>query len=376
MSFSIRTAISGTITAVALFTSAHAFAAGTVTVTQQSPTGFYGDYSVTLPDGTKVPSYDQQTRLIDPAQAGTYTLSITPPSDAHLLVTVIQNGVEQSATVSRTVTFTHHDGDETLVTVQYRYAGSIVVDSDPQGAHFELLGPNDMRDSGITPAVYTNVAPGTYRVTFFKQEGCNLISPIQRSLGANQTLLINGKFVCGVPLPPPPAPVESEEPVADVNEGRTLRIWAVPQQAEVLPDGTPRVTITVKNTGTRTVHDLVVSAQADAAQLQMISPLPHLGTMENATAVWRVPQLYAGKIWTVTIPVSVDADVRQGDRLEMTARVSGADLQEGTNDTLVATARIGVTTLPETGWGFDLAFVTVSLAAAAVLAKRTVRRLV
>jgi len=375
MSFSLRTAIVSTSAAIAFLACGPALAAGSVTITQSSPIGLMGDYIIVLPDGTQQTVHDQANKEIAVAPAGTYVIRITPPASAYLLVTVIKNGLEQAATVSREVTFTVIDGEEVKVTIEYKYEGVLNVESDPEGASFELLGPNDLRDTGTTPATYTNMAPGAYRVTFHKREGCNLVSPMQRSLNPNQNLTLIGKFLCGVALPPAPAPVTPEEPVADINEGRLLRIWATANQAEVLPGGTARVSITVKNTGTRTVHDLSVSAQADSTLLQMATPLPHFGSLQADTAVWEVPQLYAGKTWTVTVPFTVSKTLSQGDRLMVTARASGTDLAEGSAETLLSSAEIGVTTLPQTGFRFDILFVIISFAAAALLAKQTVRSL-
>jgi hypothetical protein len=198
---------------------------------------------------------------------------------------------------------------------------------------------------------------------------------MQRYLEANETLTFTGKFTCGVTLPPPPPPPEPEEPVADPNAGRTLRIWVAAREAEVLPGGTARATITVKNTGTRTVHDLVISASVDPAVFQIAAPLPHFGIVSEDLAVWEVQELYAGKTWSVTLPLIVSKAVEQGDRTTITARASASDLAEKSGGSLLATTEIGVTGLPQTGFQFDVLFLGASMAAAALLAKKTVRRM-
>lgn len=376
MAFSLRTALTG-ITAAFLFCVAtQAHAAGTVTIVQQSPIGMFGDYTLTFPSSAQVTINDQESKVLTAAENGTYLLHLTPPADAKVTTTVTKNGTDVASTVSRDVNFTVEDADTITVTIRYRYDGTIVVDSDPQGASFELLGPNDLRDTGITPATYANMAPGAYRVTFHRKEGCNLISPIQRSLPANGTLTLAGTYTCGVTPPPEPEPTPTEEPVKDTNEGRTLRIWAAAHQAEALAGNVVRTTITVRNTGTRTVHNVVISAQIDPSSAQFSLPLAHFGSVTGNTAFWEIPHIYAGKTWSVTLPIALSASLKQGEQTAVTARVSASDLStKNTDPALVATATIGVTGLPPTGFRADILFLIFSMFFTAFCAKRMVRRM-
>jgi len=377
MNFSLRTFLTGSAATLLCLVALEAHAAGTVTILQQSPIGIYGNYTVTFPLGAQITVNEQAAKELTTTEIGTYLLHITPPNDAKMTTTVTKNGLDLISTVDHDVSFTIADADEVTVTIKYRYDGSVVVDSDPEGASFELLGPNDMRDTGITPATYTSMAPGSYRVTFHKREGCDLVSPIQRTLNANSSLTLTGKFVCGVASSSSSSSsVASEEPVEDLNEGRSVRIWVITHQAEALAGSTARTTITVKNTGTRTIHDVVASAQVDPAIAQFVSPLPQSGTVTDGTAFWQIPQIYSGKTWSVTAPLTLSKTLKQGDQSTITTRVSAGDLAESNaGSVLVDTTTIGVTGLPTTGMRFDILFLISSLVFTAFCAKKNVQHL-
>ena len=374
MTFSLRTSLSSVVTALLLLVAAQAHAAGSVTIIQQSPIGMFGDYTITFPIGSQITMNEQERKELPSTEIGTYLLHISPPADAKMTTTVTKNEVDLIATVDRDVSFTLAELDEVTVVIKYRYDGTIVVDSEPQGASFELLGPNGARDTGFTPATYTGMAPGEYRATFHKRAGCNLVSPIQRPLNANATLTLFGRFTCGAASSAASSSsAEPEEPVADLNEGRSVRIWVAAHQAEALAGGDVRTTITVKNIGNRTIHNVVVSAQIDPQAAQFTTPLPRFGTVTGETAYWEIPQIYSGNTWSVTLPLSLSETARQGDRSTVTARVSASDLAENNaGSSLVATATIGVTGLPVTGLRFDVLFLILSTVFTAIIAKKNV----
>ncbi|MDD5041306.1 MAG: hypothetical protein PHX87_03475 [Candidatus Peribacteraceae bacterium] len=378
MTFSLRTALSGVAASLLLLVASQVHASGAVTIIQQSPVGMFGDYTITFPLGSQVTINEQEFKELPVAEIGTYLLHISPPSDAKMTTTVTKNGIDLIATTDRDVRFTLADLDEVTVTIKYRYDGTIIVDSDPEGASFELLGPNNARDTGFSPATYTGMPPGAYRVTFHRRAGCNLVSPIQRSLNANATLTLFGRFACGVTSSSSSSSssVTPEEPIADTNEGRMVRIWVAANQAEALAGSIVRTTITVRNTGTRTIHNVVVSAQIDPATAQFSTPLPFFGTITGETAFWEIPQLYSGNSWSVTVPLVLSKTAQQGTRATVTARVSADDLAgNNAGASLVSTTTVGVTGLPVTGMRFDVLFLIMSLLFTAFIAKKTVGRL-
>ncbi|MDD4628535.1 MAG: hypothetical protein PHE68_04050 [Candidatus Peribacteraceae bacterium] len=364
---------------LSLLTATQAYAAADLTITQKSPVGYFGDWTLTQPSGGQVTVQGGEFKNFPITEAGTYGLQISPPADVILSVKVVKNGTQILATTLRNISFDLADGDTASVAITYSYNGTIIVDSDPQGATFELLGPDNMRLTGATPVTYTGFPPAQYRVTFMKQPDCAFSSPIQRPLGANETLTFMGKFVCGVATPLPIVPTPEPEPTpADESADRTLRIWAAAQQAEVVSGGVARYTITVKNTGTRTVHGLSVSAQFDPSVLTVDSPLPRFGSLNGDVASWQIPELFAGKYWSVTFPATVTKNLKQGDRAGITARVSAADTGTTDESLLMARTDVGVVGLPQTGMRFDLLFLVFSIVATSWLSvlqlkKATVR---
>lgn len=373
MTFSLRTSILSASTLFALLLATQAHAAGSILITQQSPIGNLGDYVVTFPSGTTVTLNDMNRKSFPIAEIGTYTIKVTPPDGAKLATTV-RTGTAGFTTGLREFTFQILDTEEVTVEMNYSYEGTILVDTDPQGTTFELLGPNGMRMTGTTPGSFTGLPPSTYRLTFMKREGCNLVSPLLRELQANGVLRFFGRFTCGVSLPTPqPAPIVPTLPIPQPNFGRMVRVSIALQQAEVLPGNTARTTITVNHIGTRTVHDLVISAQFDSAFLDTINPLPRFGTVHGNVVRWEIPELLAGQSWTVTIPFRMQDTVEQGTRTAVTARVEAGDLApEEDPQSLVAIAEIGVTELPQTGIRLDVLFLLLSTIATAFLARKSI----
>lgn len=358
-----RASIAGLIASAALFYALPASAAGSLTITQKSPVGTFGDWTITQPNSGQVTIRSGEIKTFPLAEAGVYVLMVTPPESAKLTAVVTTDGTQTLSTTLHNFSFEVAEGQSVDVTLSYRYDGTIVVDSEPQGVSFELLASNSVRLTGITPATFTGLAPLTYRVTFQQLPDCYILPMQQRTLQANQTLSFFGHFTCGQQNPVVEEPaVVTEVPSETMPNERTLQIWATVQQSEVLPGDTARVTITVKNTGDRTVHDVSVSAQFDATLLSASIPMPRFGKVENDVLSWDIPELYAGKFWTVTVPLTANDVLQSGHKTSVTARVSASDITGGDDTQHVATVNIGImTALPETGVRFDILFLAAAI---------------
>lgn len=370
--FSLRGACTGMLMLGALLLTTPAHAAGSLVITQKSPIDVYGDWTLTQPSGGQVTIRGGESKSFPLATAGVYMLMVTPPTDAKLSATVTTEGTQTLATAQRNVSFEIADGQSVEILLSYRYDGTVIVDSEPQGASFELLASNAVRLTGVTPATFTGMAPLTYRVTFQRMEDCYILPQQQRTLGANQTLTFFGRYTCGIASSAAfssSVSSASSVPSAEVPNERTVRIWAAAHQNEVLPGDIARYTITVKNTGDRTVHDVSVSAQFDEATLTPGTSLPRFGSQEGNVIAWNITDLYAGQFWSVTLPLTVNADLEQGDLATVTARVSASDLTGGGDGQHVASATVGVmTTLPETGMRLDILFLLLATLGTAILA--------
>lgn len=361
----IRAALIGAASAIALLGATPAFANSHLTIVQKEPIENYGDFTLTYPNGSEIITRGQSRNDVVVSQVGTYTISVTAPDKAHYQITVADGSTVLAASADKPLSFVVGDGQTLSITITYGYEGTINVTSEPSGVVFELLGPSNIRFGGITPATFTNLPPSLYRVTYARTEGCGMKGQQSRELSAGGIMTFFVRLTCPS-LPVEPAPVD--EPVQTPVGDHTVRVWAVAQQAEALPGSTARFTITVKNTGDRTVHNVVVSGQYNALTLQPVTPLDRGGVVDGSTLSWEVPEILSGKYWTVTVPMTVNKNIAQGDQLTLTARVSADDLSVDGN-VLVATARIGaVTSMPQTGSRFDILFLIGSVVLTSLLA--------
>jgi hypothetical protein len=165
-----------------------------------------------------------------------------------------------------------------------------------------------------------------------------------------------------------PAPTETEGKVS-------IRIAAM--QNETLPGEDVTVTVEVWNQDKRTQNDLSVSLTVDGTGMDLPSALPLNGTFANpSTGVWTIDELFAGRTWRITLPVSVRDSVQHGTAMMVTARVSGDDINPDTS-MLLAQTTIGTAVLPATGGRFDLLAIfvtTVTAAFAAAMVRRSAVR--
>ncbi|MDD5054797.1 MAG: hypothetical protein PHZ00_00845 [Candidatus Peribacteraceae bacterium] len=124
-------------------------------------------------------------------------------------------------------------------------------------------------------------------------------------------------------------------------------------QSEVLPGGSVRYTLTVKNTLDRVMSDAEIVDRFDTQYMT-------LETYENPESMidqaagnirWKVPVLQPGETWRTSYTLMVRSDAPNGMELSNVATLRGSDIVSGTSLTeTVRTARTGVFTgVPETG---------------------------
>ncbi|MDD5623868.1 MAG: LPXTG cell wall anchor domain-containing protein [Candidatus Peribacteraceae bacterium] len=340
-----------TLTAFSLVS--HASAAGTITIKQESAIGSYGNWELTKPDNSKVNGVQEPLRTLS-TDAGTYSFLLSPPADAHVSIKATSGSGTIAETSTNHVSFTLADNQSVLITVTYTYSGMITVDSDPQGVSFELLGYGSQRYVGVTPQIYTNMSPLSYRVTYQRVDGCAVLPQQHRELTPNGSLSFFGKFDCSQS-----SSSSSSSSIASEDDQFSARVWVSAHQAEVLPGNGLRFTLTVRNTGKRTLQDLVLSAQYDHSKMETTGVLPQGGALTGEVILWNIPQLYAGKYWSVTLPMKIDANAQKGETVTMAARLSGGGLVPD-EEHLVATTSVGIVALPQTGIGFDALFLALS----------------
>ncbi|MDD5740315.1 MAG: hypothetical protein PHO20_06130, partial [Candidatus Peribacteraceae bacterium] len=68
MTFSLRTTLSSAAVSLLFLIAAQAHAAGSVTITQQSPIGMFGNYTITFPIGSQITINEQERKELPSAE--------------------------------------------------------------------------------------------------------------------------------------------------------------------------------------------------------------------------------------------------------------------------------------------------------------------
>lgn len=149
------------------------------------------------------------------------------------------------------------------------------------------------------------------------------------------------------------------------NEGKvTVRLAAA--RTEVLPGDQVQLTLDITNHDRRTQHGVIVSLTAEEG-IDLPNTLPQNGTFANPkTASWTIDQIFAGKVHSISLPVSVRSDVQQGKTMTLTTRVAGADVNPDTS-TLSSQVTLGAAVLPKTGFSTAIFAAVVMLVTAGLL---------
>lgn len=343
--------------------------AGSVTVQQQSSVPLIGAWQLSMPNSHTVVSHSKEMmRTVDLPRDGKYLLNVTPPEGATTFLTLSNESnrlVEQSGTSLSAVLDANADY---RITVRYVFNATITVNSEPQGAPFELTGPpKGIKLTGVTPAVFKNLPPYYYTANYGVVPGCLEPKPQKREVSARQHITFNAEYVCDIPAQVVPT---GSDPYVEVdNPNGKVSVVLTPHQVETLPGESITYTLAVKNHGKRTQHDLNVSFQYDVNAMNIERTLPREGTVIGNVAQWTVPKLYAGQTWKVDFPVTVRKQTGEGVRIGTSARVSGSEINVVVSDKLSADVTVGTAVIPRTGERSDLAVLIASMTAALILTR-------
>lgn len=347
-----------------------AFAADApLTIDQQSTSGVVGEWALTMPSGTTMQSSDpgvnRTSHPIPTAAPGTYRISVTPPSGAHVVITVKQNTTTVSSVSGLSSTFTLRAGEPLRVTIAYSYEGTIRVLSNPTGVKVHVVAPG-ITLTGMTPVTFSDLPPFHYTVYYGAVAGCITPRPQKRSLSEGTPLVFSATYRCdGAPPPPPPPPPPAPQPDSGEHPLSEIGFRHEVSQSEVLPGGTFKITIRVKNPTDHRIRDLIVTEILP--QDVSVDVLPQGGTRRGNTLRWSVPDLDPNESWTIVLTAAVARNVR-GDSLDLTANAEGDGLPDPTGKIV----RVMVLRdLPETGGAFDLLFLAFSAIAAFGFMKST-----
>jgi hypothetical protein len=348
--------------ALGLLAATPAFAS-TLIIEQRSDVATYGEWTLTPPSGAVISSYRQeQKRVISSAPSGGYTVHVRAPEGAITTIRLLEGDTTRQSVTGERLTFTL--GSDALATLQiaYTYHGAVKIESIPTGAGFDLSGPS-LRFTGTTPATINDLPPLYYTANFHLRDGCTPPKPIKRSLGANQTIVFLGEYLCGEAASRSstsrsPVSRSSSSGSASENAVGKARVVQAVQQQEVLPGGTVRVTVGMVNTGRSTLRNLTVSEQLSSLLVVQDAG----GAVQSGDLLlWEIPELFAGQRWSTSFTATVQDTAQPGDRLTLTARAAGDDLDGTPIEQLVASSLLGIAVLPPTGTPLDILFALLGL---------------
>ncbi len=353
-------------------------------VDQKSPISEYGSWVLTLPGGGTYMS-NQKSKIVQPVSPGTYTLTFKSPTSAIASIQITRSGEVLQTVTSNSVTFTVLDGETVRATVSYSYTGTVTVDSSPGGVPFTMKATNGIVYTGTTPATYKDMAPIGYSVSYAIQPDCQVQKDQQRGLIAGSTLAFYADFTCGEtrvptigrtteplatskPTPAPQAPdMHTESP--------DKRVLQTSNISEVVPGGTIRFTVSVRNITRTTLHDVVIIDRYNQQAIEILKPLLDGGVISGNELQWNVPKIYAGQTWETTFQARASSTLKPGDRIVLMAHAtsdeSAMDLYPEAWSSVVGVA---VAMLPQTGMRYDIALSLAALLGAAVATTATVRR--
>ncbi len=326
--------------------------ASSITLEQQSATASYGDWMLTQPNGVTVVSHDrEQTRTLNSAAEGTFTIKVSAPAGATTTMRLKENGILKNSITGNALTFTLQSDTSITIQMIYTFQGTVTIQSIPSGSPFELHGPQGIRHTGTTPVTIKELPPFYYSVNFGLKEECSLPRPIKRELPENGSLTFLGEYRCGDALSSA-ASVSSSSSASRTYAAHAARIVQSVSVSELVAGGKATLTLGIVNIGSDTLHDLLFTEQFNP-EVITIESLPAHATIQGNFIVWQIPSLYVGQRWSATLDVSLAPSITSGTKTLLLGRVSGAELEQSDN-MLEAVSTIGVAALPATGNAVDV----------------------
>jgi len=356
-----KIAVLSLIATAAMLVGTKAMAANSTNVRmeQKSMLELYGKWTLTAPANSSVYTGNSSTAIRDVSVHidGTYILDIDAPDNAITTVSVYEDGTRKSYDVGTKHSIEMMTASDYRVIIEYAYDGTITVDSQPEGAAFDLVSPYDITFSGVTPAVFHRLPAQYFTVRYRDMDGCRSPKPQKRV--TDNTIHFYGNYDCS-----PIVKEEKKDPFVDTTRG-SVDISLTPNQSEIVAGGNVYYTIEVENFSKRSQNDLQVSFQFDEEHMKVLEILPQKGSLINdKTIAWNVDKVLAGKSWKTTFPVHVLGETTQGTILAANSRVSGPEVRKVASVSLQSSTNVGVAILPATGMRFDTLFLLMSVLAA------------
>ena len=250
------------------------------------------------------------------------------------------------------------------------------MESNPAGANFELKGPGGVRYTGKTPASFTRMPPLYFTASFSGLPGCQQPKPQSRTLRPNAVLNFEADYICTnekmtIENTAPPSDkvptrnvsTPATDRMLDEQTRSNVRLFHSLNQNETVAGSTVYVTVGVRNIGKTTLNNVTLTEQFDSSKVSIVGALPEGGVVRGSVMVWDIPSIYAGQSFSVTFPIKVSGDTLQGEKLSLSARVSGDTVHAPQGELLSKMVYVGVVAMPATGWKADVLFALLSAVA-------------
>ncbi len=326
-----------------------------------------------------------KTKLLKDLTAGEYSVSVTNPAGSITKYTLIRSGTVIQEKTGNTIEFEVVDDSSYRLIIEYTYTGSVEVRSDPANVAFEMKSLTDGRIySGVTPMVYTDMPPVSYKVRYDIEPSCEVQKDMQRELIHGSRLIFWSDFTCGdrrVPLAGrTPERLGTDAPLmpyARPNAHTDMpakRIVQTSSMSEVVAGGSIRYTITITNMTRGTLHNIDVTDRFSPEMVD-IQPLSDGGIIAGNEIVWNIPELYSGKSWTTSFTVRAKDHLVAGDRIVFMAHAYSDEADfDLFPEAWSSVSGVGIAYMPQTGGKYDVLFAIAALIGAAIVTNVTMNK--
>lgn len=360
-------------------------AGGTLFIDQTSPVGEFGHWIVSMPADATFRS-SLKTKLLNDLTAGDYSVSITNPAGSFTKMTLVRSGTVIQEVLGNTIDFEVVDDSSYRLNIEFTYTGNVEVRSDPANVFFTMESLADGSTfTGVTPMIFADMPPVTYKVRYDIEPSCEVQKDIQRELIYGSRLIFWSDFTCGeqrIPLAgrtaerigtdTPRTPYVAPNAHVDMPAKRIVQTSSM---SEVVAGGHIRYTVSISNMTRGTLHNIDVVDRYNPEMVDIVQPLTDGGVIAGNEIVWNVPELFAGQSWTTTFTARAKDHLVAGDRIVFMAHAYSDEADfDLSPEAWSSVAGVGIAYMPQTGGKYDVLFALAALIGAALITNLTISR--
>lgn len=354
-----------------------AMAAGTSLHIEQK--GGVGKWTLTYPNGAEQTDM-AKTKILSAMGSGTYRLTVRPPEGTYTTIELFENNVSKQTGSVTGLTFDLKENTVYRATISYAERGTITVRSNPAGAAFSITDTTGGTYAGTTPATFTDMPTGLYRITYDLQPECEAKKTQERPLEAGQNLIFTTNIDCGtkrIATPGKTAETLANGPTPTATEvtAPAQRVVQTSSFSEVIAGSRVRITLSVRNVTKQSLRNVRVTDKFSPDMIDIVTPLNDGGVINGSQLEWTVPSIYAGQTWTTSFDILVKDIVQTGERIVLLAQANSGGNDDTQNpEAWSSVVTMGVAHMPQTGNMLDMILTVAAMLAAALITNLTIRR--